>query len=173
MSSEGFYLHSLLRYYQRGVIPGRVSPLQWDIREVPETARRIFNRNDLITAFHLIRPSTSPPMIVFRVISGIFPEPWPIEIRKLEIITIGDVLHAIHSALMRPLRRDEWERLCDKQRSRIEAVFEERCDQAQNADECRSRGVLRVDCLLKHTLFGGLSISPEEDCTSILTLRRV
>ncbi|KAF9525065.1 ectomycorrhiza-regulated small secreted protein [Crepidotus variabilis] len=172
MSEDEFYLHSLLRYYQQEVIPGYVCPIQWDVRDPPETARRVVSLEDVIGPFHLSRPATSPPMIVLHITCDIFPEAWPIEIRKLDTITINDVLHAIHSSLQRPIRRDEWERLSEKQHTRIEAVFDTRCKNAPNRDECRSRGVLRVDCLLQHTVYAGLSVSPDADCSCFLTLRR-
>ena len=172
MASGDFYLHPLLLYNQYPVIPGHCCPLHWDVRHLPDSAKRVLSADQTITPFYLSRLATNPPTAILHITCEIFPGEWPIEVRRLEGITVGDVLHAIHTALMRPIRRQEWDQLCEKQRSRVEVVFEERCKMADDREECRSRGILRVDCLLQHTLLAGLSVSLVKDCSCILTLRR-
>lgn len=172
MASDDFYLHPLLRYNQHAVASGHCCPLLWDLRSPPELAKRVVNADQAITSFYLSRLATNPPTAILHITNDIFPGEWPIEVRRLEGITVGDILHAIHTALMLPIRRQEWEQLSEKQRGRIDLVFEERCKMSIDREESRSRGVLRIDCLLQHTLFAGLSISLVKDCSCILTLRR-
>jgi len=172
MASEDFYLHSLLLYNQYPVVPGHCCPLLWDLRQPPDSARRVLSADQPITPFHLSRLATNPPTAILHVTCEVFPGEWPIEVRRLEGITVGDILGAIHTTLMHPIRRQEWDQLSEKQRSRIKVAFDERCKTADDRDECHSRGILRVDCLLQHTLFAGLYVSLIKDCSCILILRR-
>jgi len=111
-------------------------------------------------------------MPILQITCDLFPDDWSIKVLRLEGVTIGDVLNAIYTMLRQSIRRNEWDLLSEKQRSRVVAVFEERCKIAPNPDECRSLGILRADSLIHHTLFAGLSVSPVNDCSAILTLRR-
>ena len=90
----------------------------------------------------------------------------------MEPVTVGDVLHTIHSVINRRITQSEWDRISEKQRGRIGEIFDNRCKVSLQREECRANGVLRVDCLLSHTLFAGLSPSFNEDGTFIMTLRR-
>ena len=170
-STSDFNLHQLLRYYQHDVAPGHCSPLLWDLRESPESARRVVHLDETISAAQLSQHATSPPMLVLHITCDLFPD-WPIEVRRPEGITIQDVLDAIYTMLQRQILHQEWDTFSNKHQARIAAVFGDRCKSAVNFDKCQSRGVLRVDCLLLHTLFAGLSISPDLEDACILTLRR-
>ncbi|KAF8155949.1 ectomycorrhiza-regulated small secreted protein [Crassisporium funariophilum] len=167
-----FALHPLLCYTQHDIIPGHCSHILWDLREAPESARRVLKLDEPLSPFDLSQPATSPPVLVLHVTCGMFPVEWPIEVRRLQGVTVGDVLHAIHDVVSKQIRRDEWELLCLKQQDRIGVVFDNRCRMSVDREECRARGVLRVDCLLHHTWFAGLSASLVDDCSCILTLRR-
>jgi len=171
MTTPDFYLHQLLRYYQPDVAPGHCSAILWDLRESPESARRVVHLDETISAAQLSQHATGPPIVILHITCDLFPD-WPIEVRRLEGITVQDILDAIYTMLQQQIRRREWDAFSDKHRARVEAVFDDRCKSAVDRDECRSRGVLRVDCLLHHTLFAGLSISPDLECACILTLRR-
>jgi hypothetical protein len=167
MASGDFDLHPLLRYNQYPVVPGHCCPLLWDLRQPPDTGRVVSAES-----FYLSEWATTPPTAILHITCDIFPGVWPVEVCHLEGITIGDVLHAIYTTLMHPIRRQEWDQLSENQRSRVNVVFEARCKVAVDGEECRSRGILRVDCLLQHTLFAGLSVSLATDCSCILILRR-
>lgn len=172
-AEDEFYLDSLLCYSQHVVAAGHCCPLLWDVREPPEFAQRVVSMES-VTNRHLSKPATSPPMPILNITCDLLPDDWSINVGQLGLagVRIGDVLRAIHTMLRQQIRRDEWELLSDKQRSRVVAVFEERCKIAPNRDECRSQGILRADWLIHHTLFAGLSVSPINDCSCILTLRR-
>lgn len=165
-------LHPLLRYSQHDIVPGNCAPILWDLRESPGTALHVDNPDKQLSPFDLSQPATTPPCFVLHISCDVFPEPWPIEVSRPEAVTVGDVLHAIHSVISRRITQSEWDRLSDKQRARIGARFDDRCKLSPQREECRANGVLRVDCILAHTLFAGLSTSHDEDDSFIMTLRR-
>ena len=167
-----FRLHPLLLYSQHDISPGHCSSILWDLRETPETARRVLNLEESLSSLEVSQHATLPPLPILHITCDIFPEEWPIEVTRDAGVTVGDVLEAIHHTLLRRISHDEWNRLSLKQQDRIKTVFDNRCAMAQNREECRSNGVLRADCVLYHTWFAGLSVSPELDNTCILSLRR-
>ena len=173
MMSDEFYLNSLVQYSQQVVALDHCCPLLWDVRRPPQSARRVLSPDEYITPFYLSRPATYLPKRFLRIVTGMLPEEWVIEIRQPEGITIGDVLEGIYTMLMHPIRHHEWERLSDKQQRRINIAFNERCEVAADQKQCRSGGVLRVDFLHQHILFAGLSLSLDgNDSSCVLTLRR-
>lgn len=165
-------IHPLLQYSQHDLVPGTSSPIVWDLREPPECALHVDNLDKPLSPNTLSQPATNPPCLVLHITCDIFPEPWTIQVRRLETITVGDVLRTIHTVLNRRIIQAEWDRIAEKQQKRIGDVFDNRCKLSPQREECRANGVLRVDCLLYHTLFAGLSPSPDEDGSFILTLRR-
>ncbi|KAF8962573.1 ectomycorrhiza-regulated small secreted protein [Flammula alnicola] len=171
---SNFTIHPLLVYSQHDVVPGHVCPVYWDLRESPDNARDIANPNpnEPLTFANLAQPATLPSLDSLDITCGLFSGDWPIKLRRPEGITVGDVLEAIHTTVTRRISHDEWNELSERQQERIKVVFDNRWKAAMDSGECRQNGVLRVDCLLQHTLFGGLSVSVETDNTCILTLRR-
>jgi len=165
-------LHPLLSYSQHEIVPGNCAPIVWDLREPPESALHVDNHDKPLSPASLSKHATNPPCLVLRIKCDIFPEPWLIEVRRMEPLTVGDVLHTIHSVIKRRITQSEWDRISEKQRGRIGVIFDSRCKLSLQREECRANGVLRVDCLLSHTLFAGLSASLDEDGTFIMTLRR-
>ena len=172
MDPESIVLHPLLRYSQHEVVPGNCAPILWDLREPPESALHIDNPEKPHSPSDLSQPATTPPCLDLYITCEVFPESWPIEVRRPVAITVGDVLDTIHSVINRRISQHEWDRLSEKQRARIGVKFDDRCKLSPQREECRANGVLRVDCLLAHTLFAGLSASHDEDGSFIMTLRR-
>ncbi|KDR80197.1 hypothetical protein GALMADRAFT_223086 [Galerina marginata CBS 339.88] len=167
-----FTVHPILSYSQHAVVPGHYCHIIWDLRESPDVARLALDLETSPSPLDLSEFATTPPVPLLHVVCDIFPGHWPIRSSRLEGVTVGDVLRSIHSVLMKRISHEEWDRLSSKQQERIQAIFENRCNRAVNRDECRSHGVIRVDCLIQHTWFAGLSASFEMDSTCILTLRR-
>lgn len=165
-------LHPLLSYSQHDLVPGNCAPIIWDLREPPKSALHVDNHDKPLSPSNLSQHATNPPCLVLRITCDIFPEPWPIEVRRLEPVTVGDVLQTIHSVINRRIIQREWDQISEKQRGRIGEFFDNRCRVSLQPEECRKNGVLRVDCLLSHTLFAGLSSSTDEDASFIMTLRR-
>ena len=167
-------LNPLLRYSQHDIVPGNCAPILWDLRESPKSsALHVDNPDEQLSPSDLSQPATTPPCQVLRITCDVFPEPWPIEVSRPVTITVGDVLHTIHSVVNRRITQHEWDRLSEKQQARIGEKFDDRCKLSPQREECRANGVLRVDCVLAHTLFAGLSASPDEDDNFfIMTLRR-
>jgi hypothetical protein len=169
---ESTALHPLLRYSQHDVVPGNCAPILWDLRESPGSALHVDNPDKQLSPSVLSQPATTPTCFALSITCEVFSEPWPIEIRRQEAITVGDVLDTIHSVINRRITQAEWDRISDKQRARIGVKFDDRCRVSPQREECRANGVLRVDCILSHTLFAGLSASPDEDDSFIMSLRR-
>lgn len=167
-----FTVHPLLLYSQHDISPGHCSSILWDLREPPETARPVLNLEEPLSLLDLAQRATLPPLPILHITCDIFPVEWPIKVTRDGGVTVGDVIQAIHHTLSRRISHDEWHRLSLKQQDRIKVVFDNRCAMAENREVCRSDGVLRVDCVLYHTWFAGLSVSPGLDNTCILSLRR-
>jgi hypothetical protein len=167
-----FIIHPLLLYSQHDISPGHCSSILWDLREPPGAARPVLNLEEHLSLLELAQLATSPPLPILHITCDIFPEEWPITVTRDDGVAVGDVLEAIHQTLLRRISHDEWNRLSQKQQERIKLVFDNRCSLAENREECRSHGVLRVDCVVHHTWFAGLSTSPDHENTCILSLRR-
>ncbi|PPQ92260.1 hypothetical protein CVT25_008569 [Psilocybe cyanescens] len=167
-----FTTHALLSYSQHPDASDQPQPTIWDIREPSQYARYPSKPEHPLSDYDLSQPATNPPTSTLHIVCEFFPGYWPIKIRRPNGVTVGDVLEEIHSTLIRRISLSEWEALSEKQQGKITAVFEHRCDRAPDRAVCRSHGVIRMDCLLEHTWFAGLSVSFEMDTTCIMTLRR-
>jgi len=166
-------LHPLLRYSQHNIVDSHCCSLLWDLHDTPTySVRHVSGPNALLTADELSQYATSPPVPSLHIKCGIFPADWPIQASNPQGVMIGDVLQAIHTCLQLQIRKDEWDSLCKKQRDRINRVFDSRWRVSIDPLRIRGHGVLRVDCLLQHIWFAGLSVSLVHGDSCILTLRR-
>ncbi|KAF9485128.1 hypothetical protein BDN70DRAFT_675245 [Pholiota conissans] len=168
-------MHHLLVYSQHNVLGGDVAGhpclISWDMRTPTEYARYI-DHDQPLSFNDLAQPATEPSLESLEITCGFFPGDWPIQITHAGGITVGDVLDAIHNTIIRRISHAEWNLLSERQQDRIKVVFNNRWQAAADPDVCRQNGVLRMDCLLQHTKFGGLSVSLEADDSCILSLRR-
>lgn len=167
-----FTTHPLITYSQYRDPSTQSQPIIWDIREPSQYARFPSDPWHPLSHFDLSQPATKPAISTLHIVCDIFPGYWPIKISCTSGVTIGDVLEAIHSALIKRISRSEWDALSEKQKTRTTAAFEKRCEMAPDLAACRSHGVIRMDCLVEHTWFAGLSTSFGTDSTCIMSLRR-
>lgn len=165
-------IHPLLVYSQHDVLPGHVTPLMWDLHEIPDGAHLVENPDEPLAPEQLMEDATRPSLNILTITCGVFPADWPIIIKQKLDISVSDVLRAIYAAVHRRISHEEWNELSPKEQVKITATFEERCNKSADPKATRDNGVLRIDCLLQHTSFAGLSVSPDEEDTCILTLRR-
>ncbi|KAG5637675.1 hypothetical protein H0H81_003643 [Sphagnurus paluster] len=176
-------LHPLLAYSQHELVPGLCTALMWDMRDPPTAARPTSAPHLTLSAHELAEPATAPPMPSLRIMCGVFPQSpdpasgtdWTMEVRATSSsagLTLGDVLGAVYEGLAVPLVHAEWDALCEKQQKRIGEVFDRRWREAADPAGVRARGVIRADCLLFHTLFGGLAMSFETSRSCVLIVRR-
>lgn len=165
-------LHPLLQYTQPTLLGHHCCPVRWDLRQPPPSSAQHNSSRDRLSALELSQHATVPPVPTLTVTCGIFPYHWPIEARNQHGVTILDVLEAIHSVVHSRLRQSEWEGLSPKQQGRVEKVFDERWNASADPLSVRANGVTRADCLLKFTMFCGLSESLDGEYTCILTLSR-
>lgn len=172
-----FTINPLLAYSQHNVgpqCPTSSGPclISWDMRESSERAYYL-NPKQPLTVSELSQPATQPLLHTMHITCGFFPGDWPIKIHRPEGLTVGDILDAVRTAMARRVSHREWCAFGERERDRITAVFNERWLAAANGLDCRLNGVLRMDCLLLHTLFGGLSLQPKSLDGCIMSLRRV
>jgi hypothetical protein len=166
-------LHPLLRYSQHNIVGSHCCSLVWDLHEAPTySVRHVSDPNALLEVAELSQFATSPPVTSLHIKCGIFPADWPMQACNSQGVTIRDVLQAIHTCLHLQIRQDEWDSLCKKQRDRINKVFDSRWRMSVDPLHVRAHGVLRVDCLLQHIWFAGLTVvSIVRGNSCILTLR--
>ncbi|KAF5329961.1 hypothetical protein D9611_010467 [Ephemerocybe angulata] len=169
-------LHQYLHYsqHQQPNEPGVYCALVWDLRESPAGAARHVTKLDTpLSATRLGDPATYPPVTSLQITSVIFPESCQvIEAVNPVYVTVLDVLHAIYSTVHAPLEDEEWGKFTSKQQLRTQEAYERRCKLSLNPEGCALQGKLRIDCLANHTIFGGLSVSLENEYSCILSLRR-
>ncbi|KAF5312799.1 hypothetical protein D9619_003674 [Psilocybe cf. subviscida] len=165
-------IHPLLIYSQHEVRPGHVTPLMWDLHDIPDDVHLVDNPDEPLTLEHLEEDATRPSLTSLTITCGVFPADWPIIIKNRSGINVNDVLQAIYTAIHLRISHAEWDEFSAHVRARIIIAFEERCTKSKDSKATRQYGILRIDCLLQHTSFAGLSVSPDEEDTCILTLRR-
>lgn len=171
-----FTINPLLGYSQHDLAPQTLGgpfpcPIAWDMRRPTEYAHYIGSDQPLTFA-DLAQFATQPLRESLEITCGFFPGDWPIKITRPAGITVTDVLEAICASMRRRISHAEWNALSEREQGRIKKEFDTRWQAADDSGECRQNGVLRKDCLLQHTLFGGLSVHPGMQDRCILSLRR-
>ncbi|KAL0959887.1 hypothetical protein HGRIS_011555 [Hohenbuehelia grisea] len=166
-------LNEFLRYSQHDLPGGHRCRVLWDLRRRPSSsARSILASAHLLSASELSQYATTPPVTTLHIICDLPPEDWPIVARNENGVTVGDVLDAIHGVFMVQLRRPEWDRLPVAKQRTIANMFDERWRTASDPPTTQARGVRRVDCILRHTVFAGLTMAVGSTDSCILSLRR-
>lgn len=173
-----FTINLLLAYSQHDIAPQRFGgpfpcPIHWDMRKSTEHAHYVYDVERPLSFADLGQFATEPPLESLEITCGFFPANWSIEIRRPEGVKVSDVLETIHANMKRRISHAEWDVLSEREQDRIKVVFDARWQAAEDSSECRQNGVLRMDCLIYHTLFGGLSILPDTQDRCILSLRRL
>lgn len=163
-------LHRLLRYE---LAHSQRAPIDWDFHDpVTSACYRVPPIAQGITLLKedFAMSATTPSLTSLRIICDVLPYDWPVVARNADGVTIKDVLLAIHDALEKQITMREWSNFADKQRKRITIVFDTRWRRAADPLATRAIGVERVDTLLHHTAFGGLTVIPATEPTCVLTL---
>ncbi|KAI0034859.1 hypothetical protein K488DRAFT_17661, partial [Vararia minispora EC-137] len=121
-------------------------------------------------------PATHPGMVRVRILCDLIPQ-WPIDITltgttitparrdraAVGVITVEDVLEAIHTTLHKQITHDEWHRLSPAQEIDVSRAYTRRYKAYSPVEyELRRAGVKRIDFLGKRVFFRGLTwLSPE------------
>ncbi|KAE9399823.1 hypothetical protein BT96DRAFT_679834 [Gymnopus androsaceus JB14] len=164
------------------------SLLSWNIRELPSTFLRLTSAPArTLNPHELATPATQPLLTRLRIFCGIFPgsdldvqSSWRIEVQNLHGVTVKDVLTAIYEAFQRPYSHEEFNALCAKTQSRVLEAYHARVHATANPRTAWEAGIRRSDCLMRHSWFGGLSMSlpvgdgtqrMQDTCCLILSLR--
>ena len=106
----------------------------------------------------LNQPATSPYVMRAKIICDDLPG-WSITVKPsgYSVLTVNDVLTAIHRAMQRQITQPEWDKLSKESAAAVARAYKHRC-RAQGADE-EKRGVKRVDYLRDQYMFKGLTYS--------------
>jgi len=153
------------------------TPISYDITFSP-SARAIYDRSTHmpVPEHALSEPATEPK--VSKLVVSCDKLPWKIVVRagsaratfpgfyigkpagSRSHVTVHDVLCAVHSSLLQPVTRAEWDTLepGSKRQTKVTRAYEERCIKTSGG---WAEGVKRIDWLGGHTRFVGLHISAE------------
>jgi hypothetical protein len=167
-------LHPLLQYYHHDAIGYPCSHILWDLKDDPATSVRFSKNRKRIPDSHLASYATEPPVSYLVVTCDVFPFPWRIEARDRRGVTVLELLQAIYHVGQSQIKVPEWNGLSPKHRERVAWIFDQRWSTSRDPHGVRARGVIRADCLLQSTGFGGLSMSCEDKYSyvCIMTLSR-
>jgi len=153
------------------------APISYDITYAP-SARAIHDRSTRmpVPEHTLSEPATEPR--VSKLVVSCDRLPWKIVVRAGSArstspgfyvgrsagprshVTVHDVLCAVHSCLLQPISRAEWDMLerGSKRETKVTRAYEERCIKTRGGWE---EGVKRIDWLGQRTRFVGLQLSAE------------
>ena len=162
------HMHPLLAYTRL-----HHAPLTYDVMFTP-SARTVLDRAtaSAIPAHTLSEPATDPPTpSSARLILRSHKFPWTIVVtgagprftigapkpRRAPVITILDLLYAVHTTLLTPITPEEWESLGTGSRAqqRVTRAYERRCTRMGGGWE---GGVRRIDWLGEKTRLVGVEV---------------
>lgn len=101
---------------------------------------------------HYPNPATDPPMNNLRIVTCLHPE--PVSVVNPSGVTVGEVFHAVHLALMQKVSRSEWDTWSSNKQWVVGECFKYNRKYGRMPD--RKKGVLIADLLGKYTVFGGV-----------------
>jgi hypothetical protein len=79
-------------------------------------------------------------------------------------ITLGDVLHAIHTSFQTPITHAAWDRLSDTDQGAVARAYRRRCRAFPSMKQLLAdQGVRLVDYLLKTSMFAGLVLAAGDE----------
>ena len=144
--------------------------LVFDLSAPVVSPRRRINPTQAIplTALEIDQSATYPELQHLRIVCDAIPQ-WTLDLHitgrsiypprpdraAIPYITVGDILHALHSHLHQDVTRDEWARLLPEQELDVSRAFTRRYKSSGAARRAQSDGVKRVDFLLRRYYFKG------------------
>ncbi|EIW78469.1 hypothetical protein CONPUDRAFT_83860 [Coniophora puteana RWD-64-598 SS2] len=175
--------------------------ISWDVRDPPRKAEVVLDATPSsssstsassssssstssgprsLTNAELSQHATHPPVRALRLTCGLLAPDWLVVATassSCDGVTVGDVLMAIHDALVQRVGQREWKQLMPKASKRIARVFYARCGSAPGeVEQAREYfgGVKRVDWLLNATAFAGLTCleSDSGEPEAVITLKK-
>ena len=131
--------------------------LKFDVTQPPST---ISTHHRGVSLRILSEPATDPPLPNLTIISPLLPWATNIAAPRGAFVTVGDVLHGLYRSLRINISSQDFHSLQSKDRIRVTTAYEQRCKCVRGTREYeheRRGGVRRVDFLMGHTQFTGLS----------------
>jgi len=137
-------------------------PITYDLTQ-PTSA--LYSPHFGIPRATLCEPATSPSVQMLTIISPRFPWAITVSPSTYHYVSVIDVLDGIYRALRVGVTSHEFH-APPTDRGRVSQAYEARCRRIRSQREHqqeKSRGVRRVDFLMEHTKFRGLSPAPGTD----------
>jgi len=122
-----------------------------------------------LTPRHLSPPAVYPPLSFMRIKCPLLP--WPIDVHPdarsgSTVVTVGNVLEAIYSALRHRVSEAEWRAASPETQQRVRHAYLRRCKRQQSHTKRayeESQGLRRIDWLVMNTAFQGLTPGKSPD----------
>jgi len=144
-------LHSLVEYSTSPII-------YYDFVDPPSA---MSSRRDRISSRTLTEPATSPPMESMTLISPHLPWRVPVIARNGSSVSIMDIIDAIYHSLRTQIGEPEYKLLpTSRDQERASAAYRQRYKRYRDRrthDEEKRQGLRRIDFLMGHSKFRGLS----------------
>ncbi len=144
-------LHSLIEY-------STAPTIIYDFVDPPSA---MSSRRDRISSRTLSEPATSPPMQSMTLISPHLPWRIPVIARNRSFVSVMDIIDAIYHCLRMQVGEPEYKLLpTRKDQERASAAYRQRYKRYRDPrtyDEERRHGLRRLDFLMGHSKFRGLS----------------
>ncbi|KAF9460205.1 hypothetical protein BDZ94DRAFT_1139093, partial [Collybia nuda] len=142
----------------------RSPAVNFDLTQPPST---ITSRHHGISQRVLSEPATSPPMRTMTITSRHLPWIITAHTSRGPFVTVYDVFDAIYYTLRKNITPNEYHSLpTQKDKHHVNTAYEQRYRRIRSSREYqdeKSGGVRRVDFLMDHTRFMGLSMTRETD----------
>jgi hypothetical protein len=129
----------------------------WDLMDPPSAIIR--NRHS-VSSRTLSEPATQPTLPFISIVNPRLPWSFKIHASNARYVTLGDVLDTLFRTLRINLAQPDFQSLSDKDRRRATRAYEDRYRRLRSSrmhEEEKRGGMKRVDFLLGHTRFVGLT----------------
>ncbi|KAF4583620.1 hypothetical protein EYR38_002375 [Pleurotus pulmonarius] len=143
--------------------------VHYDCSYPPQTLA-ISNRR--LSPYFLSEPATNPPVSLMFITSPHLP--WTVKVNpsRFGVVTVSDVFQAVYASLRKNIYPSDFESLAHHDKKRVRKAYEERYRRlrsSREADQEKSQGVKRVDFLMGHSRFMGLTVTSDPTVWSMRT----
>ncbi|KAH7920074.1 hypothetical protein BV22DRAFT_1021899 [Leucogyrophana mollusca] len=140
----------------------RIPPINYDVSFPPNTlSPNIRSSPSALPPHVLAEPATNPPMATLTLINDVLPWTLTVQANSSSYVAVIDVLDAVYRFLRLTVSKPEYKALPSQEaKDLVSVAFSKRCHRAPTAEtyeDEKQKGVKRVDFLVGHHKFMGLS----------------
>lgn len=100
--------------------------------------------------------------------------PWTVKVNssRFGVVSVSDVFQAVYASLRKNIYPSDFESLAHHDKKRVRKAYEERYRRlrsSREADQEKGQGVKRVDFLMGHSRFMGLTVTSDPTVWSMRT----